>query len=246
MTSSPLSPPTTPRPDTVTTAEADASIAEALQTLSSLEEVPVESLRVVLQECYHALKAAERRQLRRTIGDFCARLCAAVLSSASHVTVDEAAIPALESAVRNLLLITATSSLVDREKALSTAAHAANEAGFEVEPRQVDEPETLSFKACLDRARRGDKFYQARVGWTFEYGDEIEGVKVDLIAAFEWYSKAAVQGDRHAQYLLGCLYEFGRGIPVDMEEALKWYSRASKQGDATAWSAKHRVLKALG
>jgi len=40
----------------------------------------------------------------------------------------------------------------------------------------------------------------------------------------------AEQGDAEAQYLLGGMYDFGRGVPQDIVEALRWYRHAAEQG----------------
>ena len=46
--------------------------------------------------------------------------------------------------------------------------------------------------------------------------------------------KRATQGDAHAQYLLGSLYDIGLRLPRDLKMALKWYRRAAAQGHAEA------------
>src|SRR5690606_19557462 len=42
--------------------------------------------------------------------------------------------------------------------------------------------------------------------------------------------QAAVSGDPQAQYLLGTLYEAGRGIPADPLIAMAWYMSAADSG----------------
>ena len=44
----------------------------------------------------------------------------------------------------------------------------------------------------------------------------------------------AEQGDAEAQYLLGVMYDYGRGVPEDAAEAVKWTLKAAKQGFAKA------------
>ena len=41
----------------------------------------------------------------------------------------------------------------------------------------------------------------------------------------------AEQGDRFAQYSLGCLYYNGTGVDKDYDEAVKWWQKAAEQGD---------------
>ena len=50
----------------------------------------------------------------------------------------------------------------------------------------------------------------------------------------KWYRLAADQGDATAQYLLGGMYEFGRGVPQNYAEARKWLRLAADQGHASA------------
>jgi TPR repeat protein/serine/threonine protein kinase len=56
----------------------------------------------------------------------------------------------------------------------------------------------------------------------------------DYANAFAKYQQEAEQGDRHAQYLVGYMYQNGQGVPPDSARALSWYRKAADQGDATA------------
>jgi TPR repeat protein len=77
-----------------------------------------------------------------------------------------------------------------------------------------------------------------------------KGVPKDDAQAAEWYRKAADQrnadapfrslaskadqGDADAQFLLGGLYDNGRGVPQDYVEAMSWYRKAADQGHIVA------------
>ncbi|TPX76509.1 hypothetical protein CcCBS67573_g02227 [Chytriomyces confervae] len=249
------SPPTTPLPGTISALDAAENIANALDTLKALDDVPTEQVRVVLQECYHLLKASEHGRIDKSCGDVAAQLTMGVLNvcAGGGTAFDDESVWALEEAMKKATSEAENSTtLVSKqeiESHFSAIIHSSAFLGLDLQMRQVlqdssdkgDSP--FSFQECLKRAQQGDSFFETRVGWTYEFGDD--GVHVDYIKAFEWYSKAAVKGYGHAQYLLGSLYEFGRGIERDYEEAYKWYKRASKQGHATAWSAKHRVSKSM-
>jgi len=52
--------------------------------------------------------------------------------------------------------------------------------------------------------------------------------------AFEWYSKAAEQGQVNAQYNVGYAYHFGDGVNIDYDKAMNWYAKAAAQGNADA------------
>lgn len=61
-----------------------------------------------------------------------------------------------------------------------------------------------------------------------------EGVEQNDSKAFEWYLKAAEQGDRDAQYNLGLMYRKGKGVEQSESKAFEWYLKAADQGDADA------------
>ena len=50
----------------------------------------------------------------------------------------------------------------------------------------------------------------------------------------EWYRKAADQGDADAQWILGFMYEKGKGVAKDESTAVEWYRKAADQGYARA------------
>jgi TPR repeat protein len=49
----------------------------------------------------------------------------------------------------------------------------------------------------------------------------------------EW-TPLAKQGDAAAQYIMGVMYEWGRGVPKDHKTAVKYYTLAAEQGFADA------------
>ena len=57
---------------------------------------------------------------------------------------------------------------------------------------------------------------------------------IDVIAAFEWFSKAADAGHVEAMHELALCYELGCGVEQSDEKALDWYMRAACLGHATA------------
>lgn len=52
--------------------------------------------------------------------------------------------------------------------------------------------------------------------------------------AFYWTQRAALHGDRDAQYNLGWFYETGTSVPQDMEQAVHWYQLAAQQREKEA------------
>lgn len=45
--------------------------------------------------------------------------------------------------------------------------------------------------------------------------------------AFEYYLKAARQGDAEAQFYLGLCYNYGDGVEKDLSEAVVWFRKAA-------------------
>lgn len=59
--------------------------------------------------------------------------------------------------------------------------------------------------------------------------------------AFEYYLKAAKQGDVNAQLNLGLCYFYGNGVEKNLSEAVKWYRKAVNQGNAQAQNALRKL-----
>jgi TPR repeat protein len=66
----------------------------------------------------------------------------------------------------------------------------------------------------------------------YEYGRN--GIEVDVVAAFQWFEKAADAGHLEAMAELGLCYELGCGVEQNDEKALDWYTKAANEGHATA------------
>jgi uncharacterized protein len=65
----------------------------------------------------------------------------------------------------------------------------------------------------------------------YEYGNDRLGLAQDYVEAFNWYLRAANQGDDNAQLHLGTMYEQGRGVPQDYVLAHMHYSLAAALQD---------------
>jgi len=60
------------------------------------------------------------------------------------------------------------------------------------------------------------------------------GLKPDMNAALDWFTKAAERGVVDSQFNVAFLREGNAGIPTDAETALFWYHVAARQGDQGA------------
>ena len=57
-----------------------------------------------------------------------------------------------------------------------------------------------------------------------------QGVPEDYAEAVLWYRRAADQGLKTAQWLLGTMYETGYGVQQDYVRAHMWYNLSAAQG----------------
>jgi TPR repeat protein len=56
----------------------------------------------------------------------------------------------------------------------------------------------------------------------------------DYTTAYRLFKPMAQQGMPEAQFILGLMYDNGRGVPQDYAMAVKWYRKAAEQGIAKA------------
>mmetsp|Transcript_25065 Transcript_25065/g.43895 ORF Transcript_25065/g.43895 Transcript_25065/m.43895 type:complete len:317 (-) Transcript_25065:121-1071(-) len=66
----------------------------------------------------------------------------------------------------------------------------------------------------------------------YEYGRH--GIEVDVVAAAQWFERAAEQGNVESMTELGLCYELGCGVEQSDEKALDWYTKAANLGNPTA------------
>ena len=80
------------------------------------------------------------------------------------------------------------------------------------------------------------------IGERFYRGNNDTNTPKDIHKAISWFQKAADQGQAHAQYMLGWIYEYGEGGTKDYAAAYKWYSRAANQNNPGAYSQLGELL----
>ena len=75
----------------------------------------------------------------------------------------------------------------------------------------------------------------AGMGWSADFQKGLDAYKnKDYATALREWKPLAEQGNAEAQYILGWMYEYGKGVLQDDETAVKWYKRAAEQGNAPA------------
>lgn len=76
------------------------------------------------------------------------------------------------------------------------------------------------------------------------YGTGKPGVERNDRIAFDWYQKAALDGEGYLEsvYYMGICYQNGRGVAQNTAEAKKWYKKAADRGHKDA-NAKLRSLQ---
>jgi TPR repeat protein len=85
-------------------------------------------------------------------------------------------------------------------------------------------------KAAHELANDADAAHDTAL--TYEYA--LHGIEIDVVAASQWFEKAAVGGHTEAMAELGLCYELGCGVEQCDEIALDWYTKAAEKGHVTA------------
>lgn len=91
-------------------------------------------------------------------------------------------------------------------------------------------PDHLGENDLENAVDKNDTEAQIRVGDFFCE----RGRKQDYLKAYEWYIKAAEQGNSEAQNKLGIMYVSGKGVQQDYSKAYEWYIKAANQGNSNA------------
>jgi hypothetical protein len=76
------------------------------------------------------------------------------------------------------------------------------------------------------------------------FGDlhmEGTGVSHNYSLAWDWYKRAAEEGNAEGQYKLATMYLQSRGVPLNPKRARKWLLMAAEQGHAEARAALQRI-----
>ena len=63
----------------------------------------------------------------------------------------------------------------------------------------------------------------------------------DDAEAFEWFRLAADQGHAEAQWMIGRMYELGRGVEQDIDKAIDWFRKAANLGLSDAQQSLHKL-----
>jgi TPR repeat protein len=90
-------------------------------------------------------------------------------------------------------------------------------------------------QAVLAKAKAGDASAELAIGIEYQKGDLVPR---DFVQAAEWFRKASDQGNAHAQFKLGTLYQQREsGLMQDDAQADQWLRKAADQGLAEAQNA---------
>jgi len=78
-----------------------------------------------------------------------------------------------------------------------------------------------------EEAEKGNVDYQYKLARSLSGSSELNRINKDKIIdyseAFKWFRKAAMQGDKQAQYHLGVCYLTGRGVPRNVPQSIRWF-----------------------
>jgi localization factor PodJL len=117
----------------------------------------------------------------------------------------------------------------DRMVTGSTLAPATAPTGSETASDQL--PTAIGSLRLRVAATKGDPAAQFEIASRFADG---RGVPQDLLAASDWFDRAAKQGLAPAQFRLGGFYEKGMGVKKNLDAARRLYTAAADGGNAKA------------
>jgi len=92
----------------------------------------------------------------------------------------------------------------------------------------VGEDQAEALKWYKKGADLGDPDAEYAYGLLFHDGSA--GLKQDFGTAFNWFLRAAAQGDAEATNMVGYMHDSGEGMPEDPKEAFRWYRKAAEKG----------------
>lgn len=91
---------------------------------------------------------------------------------------------------------------------------------------------STSFADLEARANAGDSSAQYKLADFLVHDPHLDSP--DFAIALRWLRSSAANQSAAAEFILGYLYEHGRGVPVDYGQAMENYRAAAKQGNAGA------------
>ncbi|MGE5088990.1 MAG: toll/interleukin-1 receptor domain-containing protein [Candidatus Levyibacteriota bacterium] len=95
--------------------------------------------------------------------------------------------------------------------------------------RRDDKAALASYLAAADAGLAWGAF---NAGYFYESGRGL--AQPDASRAFEYYRRAADDGNAAAGNAIGDLFRTGRGVPQDLDRAIQWYRWAADRGNAAA------------
>lgn len=98
--------------------------------------------------------------------------------------------------------------------------------------KYVDKNEQKSLKLYRESAKQGYAPAQKKLGDIYRQG--LLGNGESPKESFNWYLKAAEQGNSSAQFYVGYYYSSGYGVKKDVNLAFEWYSKAAEQNNPAA------------
>src|SRR5689334_17943651 len=88
-----------------------------------------------------------------------------------------------------------------------------------------------TFDEILELAEQGVTACQIELGSGYLVGASVGGRKLtqDFAEAMRWLEPAHKKGASTATFILGTMYEEGKGVPVDVRKAIEYYETAAGQ-----------------
>lgn len=90
----------------------------------------------------------------------------------------------------------------------------------------------MSVKELTNLANKNNRLAQRKLGDIYSVGSD--EVPVDYAKCYQWFKKAALQGDAYSMCQVGKCYFNGFGVAKDLRQAMNWFRKGADGNDANA------------
>lgn len=98
----------------------------------------------------------------------------------------------------------------------------------------INKNETAKFEVDCLKESAENGYLKAQFLLGLLYCNSYKYIENDLFEAFKWFKKAAEQNCPLSQFILGTMYNEGKGVEKNYKEAFKWYLKSANNGNASA------------
>ncbi len=187
--------------------------------------------------------SGRKRRIRPFYSWFRCRECGARFFAVDHLLIQNSLTGLIALVVVVGIVLWAGRPPPAAEKPAAAAQSTAPPPSSQSLAEALTAPTDASDRVTRESAEAGDASAQYLLGLAIAEQAWQQGEQLSFREAAEWLQMAAEQGHAPAQFVLGVLYEKGRGVIQDFTHAVRWFTRASRQGHALAMAQLGRMHK---